>query len=76
MATIEKRGKAYTIRISAGYDSAGRQIRRNFTWAPEPGMTERQIQKELQRQAVRLEDLASSGRLIESTARFDTFSDR
>jgi len=56
MATIEKRGDAYRITVTDGYDIHGKQIRHRMTWTPKPGMTEKQIEKELNRVAVRFED--------------------
>ena len=61
MATIQKRGKSYLIRVSCGYDSKGRQVIQSMTWKPEPAMTERQIGKELNRQAVMFEDKCLRG---------------
>ena len=51
MATIRKRGDSYSIRVSCGYDTNGKHKEQAMTWKPEPGMTKRQIEKELQRQA-------------------------
>ena len=56
MATIEKRGESYRITVTDGYDIHGKQIRHRMTWTPKPGMTERQIDKELQRVAHRFEE--------------------
>ena len=56
MASIEKRGNSYRIIVSAGLDTTGKQIKRSMTWKPSPGMTERQIEKEVQRQAVLFEE--------------------
>ena len=56
MATVQKRGKSYRIRVSDGYTAAGKQVTRSMTWTPDPGMTARQIEKELQRQIVQFED--------------------
>lgn len=56
MATIEKRGKSYKIVVSNGYDITGKQIRERMTWTPSPGMTPRQIEKELNRQATLFEE--------------------
>ena len=50
MPTIEKRGSGYRITVSAGYDMQGKQIKKRMTWTPLPNMTEKQIQKELERQ--------------------------
>ena len=56
MATIEKRGESYRIIVSNGYDINGRQIREKMTWTPEPGMTKRQIEKALNREATLFEE--------------------
>lgn len=56
MANITKRGDTYRIRVSGGYDLQGKQKMLSMTWQPAPGMTERQIEKELQRQAMQFED--------------------
>ncbi|WP_243577920.1 tyrosine-type recombinase/integrase [Clostridium minihomine] len=56
MATITKRGEGYRIRVSDGYTTSSKQVMRSMTWMPEPGMTDRQIQKELNRQAVLFEE--------------------
>ena len=44
MATIQKRGNSYSIRVSCGYDTGGKQVIQSMTWKPDEGMTERQIQ--------------------------------
>jgi len=75
MAIVEKRGDSYSIRVSTGYSTAGKQVRKNFTWTPEPGMTEKQIEKELNKQVVLLEDRATSGRLVDSKIKFSAFAD-
>ena len=51
MATITQRGNSYRIRVSVGYDKDCKQIIRSMTWKPDAGMTKRQIEKELNRQA-------------------------
>ena len=55
MATIQKQGRGYKITVSLGYDYTGKRIRQYMTWIPEPDMTDRQIKKELERQAVLFE---------------------
>lgn len=49
MPTITKRGDTYRIRAYCGYDTHGKQVTRSTTWKPAPGMTPKQIEKELQR---------------------------
>lgn len=61
MATIQKRGDSYSIRVSCGYDSKGKQVIQSMTWKPEPKMTQKQIEKELNRQAVMFEEACNHG---------------
>ena len=61
MATIRKRGNSYQIRVSDGYDTKGNHKEQSMTWKPPEGMTERQIQKELNRQAVMFEESVKRG---------------
>ena len=61
MATIRKRGKSYQIRVSCGYDTNGNQVEQSMTWRPDPKMTPKQIEKELNRQAVMFEEACSNG---------------
>ena len=56
MATYTKRGSSYRIRASVGYTPEGKQVMKSKTWTPAPGMTERQIEKELNRQMVLFDD--------------------
>lgn len=63
MATIKQQGKGYKITVSRGYDINGKQLREHMTWVPAPGMTKRQIEKELNRQTVMFEEqIKASGR--------------
>lgn len=61
MATIRKRGDSYQIRVSVGYDTKRNHKEQAMTWKPEPGMTQRQIEKELNRQAVMFEESVNHG---------------
>ena len=77
MATIEKRGKGYRITVAAGIDMTGKQIRHRIVWTPEPGMTERQIKKELERQAVLFEEqVKTGGGVADGNIRFADFAER
>lgn len=42
-----KKKTSYKITVSMGRDVKGNQIRPTMTWTPEPGMTKRQIEKEV-----------------------------
>ena len=61
MASITKRGDSYRIKVSCGYDIKGKQITKYTTWKPEPNMTAKQIEKEVQRQAVLFEEKVQNG---------------
>lgn len=73
MPTIQKRGDAYRIRVSAGYDTAGKQIMRSTTWRPAPGMTAKQIEKELDRQAVLFEEKVRTGQYMDGNIKLNDF---
>lgn len=75
MPTIEKRNGSYRITVSAGYDMQGKQIKKRMTWKPLPTMTEKQIQKELQRQAVLFEEQVQNGQFIDSSIKFSEFAE-
>ena len=66
MATIRKRGDSYQIRVSVGYDIKGNHKEQAMTWKPPEGLTEKQIKKELNRQAVMFEEACMHG--FKSTA--------
>jgi len=77
MATIEKRGKGYRITVAAGIDLNGKQIRHRMVWTPDEKMTPRQIEKELNRQAVRFEEQVKSGNVAsDGNIRFADFAER
>lgn len=61
MATIKKRGNSYLIRVSCGYDINGNHKEQSMTWKPDEGMTKKQIEKELNRQAVMFEESVNQG---------------
>ena len=75
MATIEKRGKSYRITASCGYDVDGTQERPRMTWRPSPGMTDRQIEKEVNRQAVLFEEECKQG-FSERNVKFQDFAQK
>lgn len=75
MATIEKRGDSYRITVSCGVDVSGKQIRRRMTYKPESGMTAKQIDKEVQRQAVLFEEQCAKGLVMDGAIRFKDFAE-
>lgn len=75
MATIEKRGSAYKIVVSKGYDINGKQLRERMTWTPTPGMTPKQIEKELNRQATLFEEQVKCATTHDGNTRLKEFTD-
>ena len=75
MATIRKRGESYQIRVSCGYDAYGNQVEQSMTWKPEKKMTAKQLEKELNRQAVMFEEACANG-YVTSAVKFSVFSDQ
>ena len=74
IATARPKGKGYEIRVSSGYDIHGKRIRVSRTWIPDPGMTPKQIQKELERQKVLFEEQIKYGICPDNRIRFVDFS--
>lgn len=75
MATIQKRGESYRIRAFSGYTANGKQIEKTKTWKPTPGMTARQIEKELERQKVLFEE-EIQGVSQGANIKFETFAEQ
>jgi len=75
MATIQKRGDAYKITVSDGYAAAGRQIRHTVTWTPAHDLTEKQIEKEHDRQAVLFEEKVRTGQYVDGNIRFSEYAE-
>ena len=76
MATAVKRGNSYKITVSCGYNIDGKQMRMHKTWTPEPGMTERQVKKELERQKVLFEEECKKGDVIDGSMKFAEFAEK
>lgn len=72
MATIQKRGNSYSIRVSCGYDAKGKQVIQSMTWKPDEKMTPKQIEKELNRQAVMFEEACMKGFQVKAV-KFEPF---
>ena len=75
MSTVTKRGETYRITVSCGYDMDGKQIRKSTTWKPEPGMTKKQIEKELERQKVLFEEKVNNGLFVGENIKFASFAE-
>lgn len=74
MATIKKRGGSYLIRVSCGYDTKGKQVIQSMTWKPDDKMTPKQVEKELNRQAVMFEEACMRG-FQSKAVKFETFAE-
>ena len=76
MATIRKRPNGtYEIKVSCGYGVDGKQRNLLKSYIPEPGMTPRQIEKEVQRQAILFEEDCKRGQ-ITAAVKFETFAEQ
>ncbi|MEH2939055.1 site-specific integrase [Lawsonibacter sp. JLR.KK007] len=76
MATYTKRGNSYRIRASVGYTPEGKQVMKSRTWTPTPGMTERQIEKELTRQMVLFDEECRGSSLTDGHIKFEAFANQ
>lgn len=75
MATYTKRTNkngevSYRIRVSYGYTPDGKQKVKSITWKPDAGMSQRQINKELDRVIFQLEEQYSKATPQERRVRF------
>lgn len=76
MASATKRGNSYRIRSSCGYTSDGQQVIKSKTWTPDPGMTQKQIEKELNRQMVLFDEECRGSSLRDGHIKFKTFAEQ
>lgn len=78
MATIEKiagkNGTSYRITVSGGFDTAGKRIRHRTTYKPATGMTDRQIQKAIQRAAADFERSIEQGYTLDNRQTFAEYA--
>ncbi len=73
MPSIRKRGESYQIRVSCGYNAEKKQIVKTMTFKPSPNMTEKQIQKEVERQAVLFEEKCKTGQFLDGNMKLSDF---
>ena len=74
MASIEKRGNSYRIKVSCGYKADGTQVFQRMTWTPDEKITAKQIEKEVQRQAILFEAECKRGQIV-SAVKFEAFAE-
>ena len=76
MATIRQRKNGtYEIKVSCGYGVDGKQVNQYKSYVPEPGMTRKQIEKEVQREAVLFEEDCKRGQ-ITAAVKFQTLAEQ
>lgn len=79
MATIEKitgkTGTTYRISVSGGFDTSGKRIRHRTIYKPAAGMTERQIQKAVQRAAADFERSIEQGYALDNRQTFADYAE-
>lgn len=78
MASIRKidgkNGVSYKITVTKGRDHNGRQMRHYLTWIPNPKMTERQIEKALQKAAFEFEQKIEKGFAVDNRQTFSEYA--
>lgn len=70
-----KSGVSYKITVTHGRDASGKQIRHYKTWTPAPGLTQRQTEKELTRQAVEFEREIDLGYSVDNRQTFSQYAE-
>lgn len=66
---------SFQIRVFRGRDASGKRLKDYIlTWKPEPGMTKRQIEKELARQATLFEENCKLGNVSAEKPTFERYS--
>lgn len=66
---------SYTIKVFKGRDSAGKQLKPyTMSWKPEAGMSAKQIEKELQKQAVLFEKQCKDGIGADNKQTFEKYA--
>lgn len=66
---------SYTIRVYHGYDGAGKRLKPyTMSYKPAPNMTARQIEKELNRQAVQFEEQCKQGYSLDHKQTFAEYA--
>ena len=76
MANIKRRGNSYSIRVSAGYDTTGKQIVKSMTWKIPTGMSDKKAEKEANHVAALFEEQVRTGQTAERKIKFADFADK
>lgn len=73
MPSKRKRGSAYELRASCGFDDRGKRIMKTRTWKPPHDMTEAQAEKEATRQAFLFEEEIRRGEVLDQSTKMEDF---
>lgn len=65
---------SYRIRVAAGMDSTGKQLRREMTWKPPAGLTARQVQAALKQAAAQFEQQITYGYQTDNRMKFSEYA--
>lgn len=74
MAYIQQRGDSFLIRVSCGRDAHGHKVTQSKTWTPKPNMSEKQIERELNKAAALFEQ-ECHGQTVVNTTKFEDFAE-
>ena len=75
MATYVERNGTYTIQVSDGFDSRGNRVRKSMTWKPDPGMSQKAINRELAKRMAMFEDAVRAGEVGDQNITLAQFSE-
>ena len=68
MAHVEKRSNnSYRITVCVGYDSSGKKLRKHKTITIDPGLSTKQLEKELKKQEILFEEEVSKGTYLDAS---------
>lgn len=76
MASYVKRGNSYRIKSFCGYTTDGKQVVKSMTWTPPAGMTNKQVEKELNRQMVLFDEECSGAALRDGHIKLQAFAEQ
>lgn len=69
-----KTGVSYKITVTSGRDSAGKQKRHYMTWTPPKKMTDKQMEKAVQVEAVKFEERIFAGFDVDNKQKFGQYA--
>lgn len=70
-----KTGPAFKITVSCGRGADGKPIRRYMTWKPDPGMTEKRMEKAVKKAAFEFEQQIERGFVADNRQRFSEYAE-